>query len=91
MIFYKKGKCHFKFYTFYIYLLNLLYIKQLVIFFRWNATLHMLMSVSKMRVGIRQFILDHGKIGLNDLTTLEWSKLEKLIKILKPFDDITHQ
>ena len=81
----------FKFYTFYIYLLNLLYIKQLVIFFRWNATLHMLRSVSKLQVAIRQFIVHHGKIGLNDLTTLEWSKLEKLVKILKPFDDITHQ
>ena len=68
----------------------LLYIKQLVIFFRWNATLHMLLSVLKMKEGIRQFLLDNGKIGLNDLTNCEWSKLEKFVQILQPFDDLTN-
>ena len=69
----------------------LLYIKQLVIFFRWNATLHMLLSVLKMKDGIRHFLVSNGKIGLKDLTTTEWNKLEKLVKILQPFDDIIKQ
>ena len=55
---------------------------------RWDSTLHMLLRIHALRVDLESFFVEFGA-GFLKLSEVEWSQVEYLIDIIKPFGRFT--
>lgn len=56
---------------------------------RWNSTYYMLQRLLEQKNALSLYATKFGEI--NNLTATQWTVLEKLLNLLKPFEEITKQ
>lgn len=57
---------------------------------RWNSTYNMVADAIRLRRELTQFIRSHPEIGTLQLVDAEWSSLDQIERVLKPFWEHTN-